>query len=69
MDTYWGRLGRTGNPERDMLAQARIRPLYTNGDPIFVQDMFNMMSTPGAKAGQGIKVQMFPVPEDIEVDA
>ena len=53
LTAYWDRLKQVGNPERDMLAQARIRPLYTNGDPIFVRDMFTMMSMPEAQAGQG----------------
>jgi hypothetical protein len=55
---YWVRLGQDGNPERATLADARIRPLFTGGKPIFVEDMCNMMTKPGASAGQGIQVQL-----------
>jgi hypothetical protein len=55
---YWLRLGRDGSPERDAFAAARVRPLYTGGVPVFVEDMFNMMSEPGATAGQGIHARL-----------
>ncbi len=56
---YWVRLGQDGNPERTTLADARIRPLFTGGKPVFVENMFNMMTKPRAKAGQGIQVQLW----------
>lgn len=55
---YWVRLGLDGNADRTMLAEARIRPLFTGGTPVFVVDMINMMTKPGAKAGQGIRIQI-----------
>jgi hypothetical protein len=41
-----------------MLAEARIRPLFTGGKPVFVEDMFNMMTKSGARAGQDMQVQL-----------
>ncbi len=55
---YWVRLGQDGNAERTLLAEARIRPLFTGGKPVFVEDMFDMMTKPGARAGHGIQVQL-----------
>jgi hypothetical protein len=55
---YWVRLSQDGNAERTMLAEARIRPLFTGGKPVFIEDMFDMMTKPGARAGQGIQVQL-----------
>lgn len=55
---YWARLSQERNPERAMLAKARIRPLFTGGRPVFVEDMFNMMTKSGARAGQGVQLQL-----------
>lgn len=53
---YWTRLGQDGHPDRTTMAAARISPLWTGGQLVFVEDMVAMMSAPGAQAGQGIHV-------------
>jgi hypothetical protein len=54
---YWTRLGdETNVADRENLAAARIRPLASANRPVFVEDMFAMMTAPGAKAGQGISL-------------
>jgi len=54
---YWVRLGDAANAvERDLFAAARIRPLFTANQPVFVEDMFTMMTRPGAEAGQGLRL-------------
>ena len=54
---YWIRLGDESKvAEREKFAAARIRPLASANRPVFVESMFGMMTVPGARAGQGIRM-------------
>jgi hypothetical protein len=53
---YWVRLADESKvDDREKFAAARIRPLATANQPVFIADMFRMMTKPAAKAGQGIR--------------
>jgi hypothetical protein len=56
LTSYWECLKLDGEPLRDKLANALIRPLVADGRVVFVDDMYRFMDAPSAVAGAGISV-------------
>jgi hypothetical protein len=56
LTAYWTMLGQDGEPLREQLADALIRPLFAGGRVVFVEDMYGIMARPGAEAGGGITI-------------
>jgi hypothetical protein len=56
LTTYWAALAEEGEPLREQLADALIRPLFAGGRVVLVEDMHGIMLRPGAEAGGGITI-------------
>lgn len=56
LTAYWTALAQDGEPLRDQLADALVRPLFAAGKVVFVEDMRGIMVRPGAEAGSGITI-------------